>query len=245
MFRVHGTSFGKEPWAFAPEIQKVLLSYDQLRYRLLPYIYSNSWQVTHHRDTMMRALAMDFRQDGRALEITDEYLFGHALLVSPVVRKGTPVRDVYLPAGTAWYDFWTGACLTGGQVISADAQLEKIPLHVRAGSILPLGPVKPYADAPSDEPMEIRVYPGADGSFELYDDEGEGFGYEQGRYTTVRFAWHDKRRVLEIGSRQGGFPGMPQKQKLRLACADGAKFREILYTGAATKVKLPDCRSSR
>lgn len=246
MFRVHGSGSGKELWAFAPEIQKVLLSYDQLRYRLLPYIYSNSWQVTHNRDTMMRALAMDFRHDGRALEVTDEYLFGRALLVSPVVQKGAQVRTVYLPAGTTWYDFWTGAHLTGGQVVSVEAELAKIPLHVRAGSILPLGPVKPYADARSDEPLEIRVYPGADGSFELYDDEGDGFGYQRGRYATVRFAWHDERGVLEIGSRQGRFPSMPVKQKLRLACgAAGAKFLEILYTGKTTTAALPDCRSSR
>jgi alpha-D-xyloside xylohydrolase len=127
-----------------------------------------------------------------------------------------------------------------------EAELAKIPLHVRAGSILPLGPVKPYADARSDEPLEIRVYPGADGSFELYDDEGDGFGYQRGRYATVRFAWHDERGVLEIGSRQGRFPSMPVKQKLRLACgAAGAKFLEILYTGKTTTAALPDCRSSR
>jgi alpha-D-xyloside xylohydrolase len=193
---------------------------------------------------MMRALAMDFRHDGRALEITDEYMFGRALLVSPVVQAGAQVRTVYLPAGTAWYDFWTGAHRAGGQVISVEADLGKIPLHVRAGSILPLGPVKPYADAQSEEPMEIRVYPGRDGVFELYDDEGDGPGYEQGRYATVRFAWHDDRRVLEIGSRQGSFPGMPAKQPLRIVCgAGGAESIEALYTGKAITAALPDCQS--
>lgn len=244
LFRVHGTGPGKELWAFPPQIQKILLSYDQLRYRLLPYIYSGSWDVTHNRATMMRALAMDFRQDGRALEITDEYMFGRALLVSPVVQEGAQVRTVYLPAGTAWYDFWTGARRAGGQVISVEADLAKIPLHVREGSILPLGPVKPYADARSDEPMEIRVYPGRDGVFELYDDEGDGFGYEQGHYATVRFAWYDAHRLLKIGSRQGRFPGMPLKQRLRIVCgAGGAVPIEILYTGGATTAALPDCQS--
>ncbi|MFL6604952.1 MAG: glycoside hydrolase family 31 protein [Steroidobacteraceae bacterium] len=245
MFRVHGTGPGKELWAFPPDIQKVLLSYDQLRYRLLPYIYSDSWDVTHNRGTMMRALAMDFSHDERALQITDEYMFGRALLVSPVVQAGARVRTVYLPAGTAWYDFWTGAQRAGGEVISVEADLAKIPLYARAGSILPLGPVKPYADARSDAPMEIRVYPGGDGVFELYDDEGDGFGYEQGRYVTVRFAWHDKSRVLEIGSRQGRFPGMPVKQRLQIACgAGGAESVEVLYTGEAAKVALADCQAS-
>jgi alpha-D-xyloside xylohydrolase len=115
---------------------------------------------------------------------------------------------------------------------------------VREGSILPLGPVKPYADARSDEPMEIRVYPGRDGVFELYDDEGDGFGYEQGHYATVRFAWYDAHRLLKIGSRQGRFPGMPLKQRLRIVCgAGGAVPIEILYTGGATTAALPDCPS--
>jgi alpha-D-xyloside xylohydrolase len=245
MFRVHGTGAGKELWAFPPEIQKVLLSYDQLRYRLLPYIYSISWDVTHNRATMMRALAMDFHQDKRVLEIADEYMFGRALLVSPVVQAGVKMRTVYLPGGTSWYDFWTGAYHTGGQVISVEADLARIPLHVRAGSILPVGPVKPYADARSDEPIELRVYPGADGVFELYDDEGDGFDYEQGRYATVRFTWHDERRVLEIGARQGRFSGMPMKQRLRVVCgAGGAEPIDAVYAGKTTTVALPGCRSA-
>jgi len=243
MFRVHGTGPGKELWAFPPDIQKVLLTYDRLRYRLLPYIYSDSWDVTHNRATMMRALAMDFRHDTRVLEITDEYMFGRALLVSPVVKAGARARTVYLPAGATWYDFWTGAYHAGGQVISVEADLANIPLHVRAGSILPLGPVKLYADAPSDEPTEIRVYPGADGVFELYDDESDGFGYEQGRYAIVRFAWNDQRHVVEISSRQGRFPDMPVKQRLRIVCGAGdAKSIESLYVGKAITLALPDCQ---
>jgi alpha-D-xyloside xylohydrolase len=243
MFRVHGTGAGKELWSFPPEIQKILLSYDQLRYRFLPYLYSGSWDVTHNRGTLMRALAMDFRKDSRALEITDEYLFGRALLVSPVVEAGARVRTTYLPAGTDWYEFWTGAHFAGGQVISVEADLGKIPLYVRAGSILPLGPVKPYADARSEEPMEIRVYPGRDGVFELYDDEGDGFGYEQGRFATVQLTWHDERHALEIASRRGRFPGMPAKQLLRIVCGPGgAEPVEAHYTGEAISAALPSCQ---
>jgi len=246
MFRVHGTGPGKELWAFSPDIQQILLAYDQLRYRLLPYIYSNSWDVTHNRATMMRALAMDFRQDARVLQIADEYMFGRALLVSPVVQAGARMRTVYLPAGSDWYDFWTGTRHPGGEVISAAADLAKIPLYVRSGSILPLGQVKPYADARSDEPMELRVYPGADGVFELYDDEGDGFAYEQGSYAIVRFTWNDLSRELDIGARQGGFRGMPTKQRFRIVCGSGGgQSSDVLYLGKAVKVALGSCQRAR
>ena len=248
MFRVHGTGAGKELWAFPAETQAILLRYDQLRYRLLPYIYSAAWEVTHNHGTMMRALAMDFRQDDKALDIPDQYMFGRALLISPVVQAGSRARTLYLPTGADWYDFWTGERLPGGQVISAQADLSRIPVHARAGSILPLGPVKPYADAPSDAPLELRVYPGRDGSFELYDDEGDGFGYEQGRYATVRFVWHDDRSTLEIGARQGAFPGMRSVQRMEIRCGvkDAKEVVALTYSGTAKSVPLPECgRSSK
>lgn len=245
MFRVHGTGAGKEIWAFRPEDQRTLLGYDQLRYRLLPYIYSLSWDVTHGRSTMMRALAMDFRTDERVLGIADQFMFGRAFLVSPVTQQGAEVRTVYLPAGGDWYDFWTGKRLAGGKVVAVEAPIGRIPLHVRAGAVVPLGPVKPYADAPSEEPLEIRVYPGRDGTFELYDDEGDGFGYEEGRFATTTLRWRDQPRSLEIGARQGRFPGMPARQRLRIVCAarpDGPPI-DVVYSGQAMAVPLPTCAS--
>ena len=245
MFRVHGTGLGKELWAFPSETQKTLLSYDQLRYRLLPYIYSASWDVTHNRGTMMRALAMDFRQDDRALDVSDQYMFGRALLVSPIVQASAQVRTVYLPAGTDWYDFWTGKRLAGGEVVAVEADISRIPLHVRAGAILPLGPVKPYADARSDEPLELRIYPGRDGSFELYDDEGDGFGYEKGRFATIQLSWHDGQRTLEFGARQGRFPGMVPEQRLRIVCGTGSRPAvSMTYSGKSASIRLPECSSS-
>jgi alpha-D-xyloside xylohydrolase len=245
MFRVHGTGEGKELWAFAPEVQKILLSFDQLRYRLLPYIYSASWDVTRHRGTMMRALAMDFREDEKALNIPDQFMFGRALLVSPIVQQGARIRSLYLPGGTDWYDFWTGARMVGGQVIAGQADLSRIPLHVRAGTILPLGPIKPYADAPSDDPLELRVYPGHDGSFELYDDEGDGFGYEQGRFATVSFRWNDATHRLDIGQRQGSFPGMKPSQQLSIRCGshNAGQAVSVTYNGKAISVDLSECRA--
>lgn len=243
MFRVHGTGANKVLWAFPADTQKVLLSYDQLRYRLLPYIYSTAWAVTRQQDTFMRALAMDFRTDSQALKVADQYMFGRALLVSPVMQAGAQGRKVYLPAGTDWYDFWTGKRLAGGQSVTAAAAIDQIPVQVRAGSILPLGPVKPYADAPSTAPLELRVYPGRDGVFELYDDEGDGFGYQQGRYAMVRITWRDQGRVLELAPRRGSFPGMARTQRLKVVCGPRAEAAAVdfVYTGAAAKIPLPAC----
>lgn len=244
MFRVHGTGAGKELWAFPPDTQKILLRYDQLRYRLLPYIYSTAWQVTHDRGTMMRALAMDFRLDKQALDVPDEYMFGRSLLVSPVVQANARVRTVYLPGGGIWYDFWSGERLSGGKVVAVQAALDHIPLHVPAGAILPLGPVKPYADAPSEEPLEIRVYPGAGGSFLLYDDAGDGFGYERGQFATVQFSWNDETRTLTIGARQGSFPGIRKNMRLKLVCGTGkGRATDLTYSGEGHTVALPECGS--
>ena len=242
MFRVHGTNHAKEIWRFDEPTQKILIDYDRLRYRLLPYIYSASWDVTNNHGTMMRALAFDFRDDAAALEIPDEYMFGKALLVAPVVQKGADVRTVYLPGTNAWYDFWTGVRAEGGKTVVAKADIATIPLYVRAGSILPLGPVKQYADAPSDEATEIRVYPGRDGSFELYDDAGDGYDYRSGQYATVRFTWSDGAHRLDIGARQGSYAGMASHYSLSVRCGIGAgPVRTLDYAGKAISVSLDHC----
>ncbi len=240
MFRVHGTGKGKELWAFDDATQKVLIDYDRLRYRLLPYIYSTSWAVTSKRGTMMRALAFDFRTDAHALQIADEYMFGPALLVAPVVEAHTDVRTVYLPGNDAWYDFWSGQRVTGGKVVVAKADIATIPLYVRAGSILPLGPVKQYADAPSAEPLEIRVYPGRDGAYELYDDAGDGYDYMHGQYATIAMTWSNTARRLDIGARQAGFKGMAVRQTFSLRCATGPA-QPVAYDGRAISVTLKGC----
>jgi alpha-D-xyloside xylohydrolase len=245
MFRVHGTGEGKEIWQFDARTQQILIEYDRLRYRLLPYIYSLSWDVTHHAGTMMRPLAMDFRGDRAVLGITDEYLFGNALLVAPVTQPATDVRTVYLPGSEPWYDFWSGKRVDGGRVIAARADLETIPLFVRAGSILPLGPVKQYADQPSTEPIELRIYPGRDGTFTLYDDEGDGYGYEQGRYATVTLTWNEKEHRLTLGERAGKYPGVPSKQAFRIVCgaapAGDGQAHDVSYTGKQISIDMAEC----
>jgi alpha-D-xyloside xylohydrolase len=244
MFRVHGTGDGKELWQFDAATQKTLIDYDRLRYRLLPYIYSLSWDVTHNAGTMMRPLAMDFRTDQAALNIPDQYMFGKALMVAPVVQPSADVRTVYLPGKEAWYDFWSGKRLDGGRVVAAKADIGTIPVFARAGSILPLGPVKQYADQPSTEPIELRVYPGRDGSFVLYDDEGDGYGYEQGRYATVTLTWNDTQRRFTLGERAGKYPGMAATQAFRVVCgaeAAGKQVHDVTFTGKPVAVDLPEC----
>jgi alpha-D-xyloside xylohydrolase len=240
MFRVHGTGAGKEPWAFDAATQKRLKDYAALRYRLLPYIYSTSWEVTSRAGTMMRPLVMDFRTDAAVLTVRDQYMFGRALLVSPVVQPHADVRTVVLPQGT-WYDFWTGERLSGGRVVVARADIGTIPVHVRAGAILPLGPDVSYADQETTAPLELRVYPGRNGSFELYDDEGDGHGYERGARATIALAWDDASRTLRIGARQGQFPGMAVRKAMRVRCATGHESVPVDYTGAAVSVKMDAC----
>jgi alpha-D-xyloside xylohydrolase len=208
MFRVHGTGKPKEMWRFGPEVETILARYDRLRYRLLPYLYSLAWRVTSDGYTLMRALPMDFPRDPRAANLTDQYMWGPAIMVSPVTQPGATSREVYLPACAGWSDFWTGERLPGGQTVQAAAPLDTLPLYVRAGSIIPLGPALQYADERLPDPLEIRVYPGADGSFTLYEDTGDGYAYEQGERATIPLAWDDAARTLTVGPRTGSFPGM-------------------------------------
>jgi alpha-D-xyloside xylohydrolase len=209
IFRAHGTrtTNQNEVWSYGPEAQKTLVAFDQLRYRFMPYIYSLAWKVTNENYTMMRPLVMDFRTDTRAQNIGDQYLFGPAILVNPVTEAGATSRHVYLPQGT-WYDFWTGSTIQGGQAMEAPAPIDRIPLYVRAGSIVPLGPDVEYAAEKSADPLELRVYRGANGSFALYEDENDNYNYEKGTHATITFSWNDADHTLTISDRAGTFPGM-------------------------------------
>jgi alpha-D-xyloside xylohydrolase len=246
MFRVHGTGGGKELWQWDQPTQEILKKYIQLRYRLLPYIYSVSWQVTSHGGTMMRPLMMDFSDDNNALEVGDQYLFGPMMMVNPVTYPNAVTREVYLPGQGGWYDFWTGKREIGGQKVEANASIETLPLFVRAGSILPLGPVKQYVSEKPADPIELRVYRGANGSFTLYEDEGDNYDYEKGKFATIPLAWDDARGVLTMGARHGKFPGMLKERTFRVVFvteAHGAGGEEtknadaiVKYSGKATTV---------
>lgn len=206
VFRTHGHRAQNEMWVY-DRVYPTLLAFDRLRYRLLPYIYSQAWRVTSEDATIMRPLVMDFRADKATWEIGDEFLFGPSMLVSPVTKEHATMRTVYLPAGTDWVDFWTGEGSHGGVEKEAAAPIERIPLHLRAGSILPLGPVIEYTGQATD-PIELRIYPGANADFSLYEDEGDSYRYEKGGHSIIPLHWDDASRTLTLGAREGSFAGM-------------------------------------
>jgi alpha-D-xyloside xylohydrolase len=207
IFRIHGQGhkelYGSQ-WSASTKANLLLI--DTLRYRLMPYIYSLAAMATNQGYTLMRPLVMDYRSDANVHDIADQFMFGPAILVNPVTQQGATSRSVYLPGGE-WVDFWTGDSLPGGQTIVASAPLSEMPLYVKAGSIVPMGPNIQYATQSAD-PLEIRVYRGANGSFTLYEDEGDNYDYEQGTSASIPMSYDDATGVLTIGSRTGSFPGM-------------------------------------
>ncbi len=217
IFRAHGTrtTNQNELWSYGPEAQKTLVAYDKLRYRLMPYIYSLAWKTTNEGYTIMRPLVMDFRNDVRAQNIGDTFMFGPALLVAPVTEQAATKRQLYLPE-SQWYDFWSGETLKGGRAIDSQAPIDRIPLYVRSGSILPLGPDVEYAAEKAADPLEIRVYSGANGNFTLYEDENDSYNYEKGAHATIPMQWDDSTHTLTIGDRVGAFPGMLEKRTFKI-----------------------------
>jgi alpha-D-xyloside xylohydrolase len=217
IFRAHGTrtTNQNEIWSYGPEAQKILTEYDKLRYRLMPYIYSLAWKTTNEGYSILRPLVMDFRSDARAQNVADQFLFGPAILVNPVTESGAESRQLYLP-NASWYDFWTGSATKGPRAIDVPAPIDRLPLFVRAGSILPLGPDMEYAGEKPADPIELRVYRGVDGAFTLYEDENDNYNYERGAHATIPFQWNDASHILTIGDRAGSFPGMLESRTFRI-----------------------------
>ena len=264
IMRAHGTDTPREVWRFGnpgEPFYDVLVRFIQLRYRLLPYIYSVAAWTTLFSYTMMRLLAFDFRKDPRAATVDDQYLFGPALLVNPVTQAmyygpdSSPLSDVpkhrpvYLPAGVDWVDFWTGKRWSGGQTIGADAPLDILPVFVREGSIVPLAPIHPHADLPADAVLELRVYPGASSTFTLYEDAGDGYGYERGEYSTITIAWDDPTATIVFEARQGQYPEMAPTRSFRVVLVgegrgvgvglDEAQALTVTYHGEALRIPMP------
>jgi alpha-D-xyloside xylohydrolase len=177
--------------------------------------------TTNRNYTIMRPLAMEFRTDVRAANVGDQFMFGPAFLVNPVTEPASESRSLYLPKAE-WYDFWTGRMIDGGQRITAEAPLERLPIYVRSGSIVPMGPnVEWTGQAPADT-LELRIYKGANGEFSLYEDEGDNYDYEKGIYSVIPFHWDEMKQELTIGDRVGQFPGMLESRTIRMVfVADG------------------------
>lgn len=218
ILRVHGEQRPREMWTLGGEdspAYKAELKFDRLRYRMFPYLYSTAWAVTKNGETFMRPLVMDFPSDSTARNLKDEYMFGHAFLVAPVTSYKGRSREVYLPPGTVWYDFWTGRSVSpGSQEVSAP--YDSIPLYVRAGSIIPFGPEIQYIGEKPQDPITLYVYAGADGDFTLYEDDGLTYDYEKGAYSEIPIHWDNASQTLTFGERKGNFDGMLEKRTFNI-----------------------------
>ncbi len=272
MFRSHGADAPREIWQFGVKGEPVYDAIEKairFRYRLLPYIYSTSWQVTNADESFMRPLFADFAADKNVWTMTDEYMFGRAILAAPIVEaqytaekivvedamSGWDRKEVkdsgvgavdfteqkhvskYLPKGAKWYDFWTNQVFKGGQTVTIETSLDRFPMFVRAGSILPLGPEMQYVTEKKWDNLELRVYPGADGCFTLYEDEGDNYNYEKGVYSTITFTWDDSAKTLTVGERKGEYPGMLKNRRFTVVLPDGATT-EVEYDGSEKSIRL-------
>jgi alpha-D-xyloside xylohydrolase len=222
IFRAHGARSQNELWSYGPDAQAILTKYDRLRYRLMPYIYSLAARTTFEAYTPMRALAFDFLDDPKAIDIPDEFMYGPSLLVAPVTKPGATSRDVYLPKGADWYDYWTGQLFHGGQTIRRAAPLAVLPLYVRAGTVLPLGPEEEYTGEHPGAAIELRIYPGADAETKLYNDDGLNYDYESGAYTWTPIHWNNASKTVTIDARQGHFEGAPEAQDFTISMVSAA-----------------------
>ena len=247
LFRTHGQYPRRELWNIAPEGSQAyesILSYMKLRYNLMPYLYSLAGAVHFEDYTMMRGLPMDFPGDPKVRDLSDQWMFGPALMPCPVYEYKARSREVYFPEG-GWYDFYTGAYIAGGQTLTADAPYERIPLYVRAGSIIPFGPDMQWSDEKPADNIRLYVYAGRDADFTLYEDDGVTYGYEKGAYATIPIHWDDASRTLTIGARKGSFPGMLESRTFTVVVVDPAHpagfvpdafGTEVHYTG--TEVRM-------
>jgi len=248
MMRSHGADAPREIYQFGKKGEPVydaLEKYINLRYSLLPYIYSEAWQITNQQSSLMRALVMDFPKDEKVLDLNDQYMFGHSFLVAPVLKsmytedkkenfQQDGYRQVYLPKGTEWFDYWTGERFSGGQTIDKKAPIDILPLYVKAGSIVPVGPKVDYAEQKDWSNLKINIYPGADAEFTLYEDENDNYNYEKGAYSEIKFVWDNNKQQLTIEKRQGKFEGMIKNRSFQLhkETAETTKTtKKITYKG--------------
>lgn len=238
LFRSHGQYPYREIFHTAPDdhpAYESFLYYDKLRYRLLPYTYSLAGAACHENYTIMRGLVMDFAKDTTVLNIGDQFMFGPSLLVNPVYQYKQRSREVYLPAGQGWYDLYTGHRHAGGKRITADAPYGRMPLYVKEGAIIPLGPALQYTSEKPADTITLYVYTGKNAAFRLYEDDGVTYDYEKGQFTIIPIRYDEPSQTLTIGDRQGSYSGL-LKQRI---------FRVVRVTPAAPKPLDPDARADQ
>jgi alpha-glucosidase/alpha-D-xyloside xylohydrolase len=218
-----------------PQVEEACRKYLNLRYRMLPYLYSAVREATQTGMPVMRALWLHYPDDAHAVRCGDQYLWGRDVLVAPVAEQGAKSRKIYLPRGV-WYDFWTNERIEGGREITRAVDLETMPLYVRAGSILPLGPVKQFVEERSEEPLTVTVYPGTDGSFLLYEDDGRSFDYRRGEWMGIQLSWHDHSRTLRMQLASGSKMLAPSKRKIDVKVGDN--LRQIAFDGRPSEIRF-------
>jgi len=251
LFRSHGQFPYREIFNIAPETHSAyqsFLYYDKLRYRLMPYIYSLAGAAYHNNYTIMRGLVMDFSADTAVWNIGDQYMFGSSLLINPVCEYKQRSRSLYLPQCAGWYDLYSGKWYAGGQKIIADAPYERMPVFVKAGSIIPFGPALQYTSERPADTITLNIYTGADASFNLYEDEGTNYDYEKGAFSIIPIQYNEATKTITVGDRNGTFNGMLQKRRFRINLITPGKTRtsdidapcdrEILYKGKKVKIQL-------
>ena len=214
-------------------VEPICRKFLETRYRLLPYLYSAAYETHSTGLPIIRSLGLEFPHDDKSWETVDAYLYGPNLLVAPIFESGSTKRTLNLPAGT-WWDFWTAQRIEGGRNVTLEAELDSMPLLVRAGAIVPTGPVKQYAEQPSNEPITLTVYPGTDGAFTFYDDDGLTFAYEHGDFQEIAMHWDDARRTLTLRYSKG----VRTKPRQFVAKLAGGKERAITLAAASTSVTL-------
>jgi alpha-D-xyloside xylohydrolase len=244
LFRAHGQFPFREPWEIAPEghpAYESIVYYTKLRYSLMPYIYSLAGMTYFNDYTIMRPLVMDFMADANVLNIGDAFMFGPAFMAAPVYEYGAREREVYFPECKGWYDYYTGEFQEGGAYVTVDAPYERMPLYVRAGSIVPVGPEIQWSDEKPADVIDLYVYAGADGSFTLYEDENVNYNYEKGAYTMIDFAFSEAEQKLRIGERRGEFPGMLEERTfnvIKISKAGESQPLTVRYVGDPVEVNL-------
>lgn len=203
-----------------------MLYYDKLRYRLMPYIYSLAAATYHNDYTIMRGLIMDFPNDA-VKSIGDEYMFGPSLLINPVYTYKDRNRNLYLPAGQGWFDLYSGKYYGGGQKLTVDAPYERMPVFVKEGSIIPLGPEIEYTSQRLADTLTLFVYTGKDVSFNLYEDDDTTYNYEKGMFSTIILTYNEAKQHLTISDRKGNFPGMLMNRVFKIVWVDKNRPREL------------------
>ena len=273
VFRSHGTDAPREIYQFGKKGEPIYDAIEKminLRYRLLPYIYSTAWQVSSKDYSYMRPLFSDFASDRKVWNMPNEFMFGSSILAAPIVEAsytqekiikenamtGWDSKEVnaktensainfnenkttlkYLPAGTKWFNFWTGKQYNGGQYVNISTSIAEVPMFMRAGSIIPLAPEMEYTGEKKWDNLEIRLYPGANGNFTLYEDEGDNYNYEKGMYATINFHWDDANKILTIGKQEGNYPGIIKERQFNIVTPNGKKYH-INYNGSEIKAHI-------